>query len=274
MRCIFCKSDSSSSRSKEHIVPESLGNRKFVLPPGIVCDKCNNYFATSVENVVLQSPFFKNLRARNGIPSKKGKVPGHQAYLVPFDDELTIRFRDDPTSIEAPPKIITHLFEKGYGTLILPPGSPPENWYFSRFLLKMAMEALTNKVRGHPGWEEFIIDNKDFDEMRDYSRFGKGPKNWPFNHRVIYSEEAYVEVDGKHESINYECDFLFPSVIAPERMDEVVVSELYFVICLYGREFAVNCGGPDIEGYKNWLRENNDVSPLYRGNTPLPIQQQ
>lgn len=102
--------------------------------------------------------------------------------------------------------------------------------------------------------------------MREYSRFGKGPKNWPFNHRVIYSEEAYIEVCGKRESINYECDFLFPSIIAPEQMEEVVVSELYFVICLYGREFAVNCGGPYIDGYKNWLRENNGTSPLYRGD--------
>lgn len=272
MRCIFCKCDSSSSRSKEHIIPESLGNKKLVLPPGAVCDKCNNYFATSVENAVLQSTFFKNLRARNGISSKKGKVHGHQAYLAPFDDELTIRFSNDPISVEAPPKIVKHLFDKGSGTLILPPGSPPENWHFSRFLLKMAMEALANKVRGHPGWEDLIIGNENFDLMRNYSRFGKGPKNWPFNHRMIYSEDAYIEVGGKRESINYECDFFFPDVVAPEQMGEVVVSELYFIICLYGREFAVNCGGPYIDGYKNWLRDNNGMSPLYRGNAPLPVE--
>ncbi len=36
MRCIFCKTDSDSSRSVEHIIPESLGNTDYVLPPGCV----------------------------------------------------------------------------------------------------------------------------------------------------------------------------------------------------------------------------------------------
>jgi len=38
MRCIFCMNDSSDSRSKEHIIPESLGNEAHILPRGIVCD--------------------------------------------------------------------------------------------------------------------------------------------------------------------------------------------------------------------------------------------
>ncbi len=53
MRCIFCKNDSSSSRSVEHIMPESIGSKKRVLPCGVVCDKCNNYFARKVEEPVL-----------------------------------------------------------------------------------------------------------------------------------------------------------------------------------------------------------------------------
>ncbi|MBT3070018.1 HNH endonuclease [Rhodomicrobium sp. Az07] len=32
------------------LVPESLGNRQHVLPKGIVCDGCNNYFSRKVEN--------------------------------------------------------------------------------------------------------------------------------------------------------------------------------------------------------------------------------
>ena len=49
MRCLFCKKDSDETKSIEHIVPESLGNKSFVLPLGYVCDKCNNYFALRVE---------------------------------------------------------------------------------------------------------------------------------------------------------------------------------------------------------------------------------
>ena len=44
MRCLFCKQDSSSTKSVEHIIPESIGNKTLILPLGYVCDKCNNYF--------------------------------------------------------------------------------------------------------------------------------------------------------------------------------------------------------------------------------------
>ena len=32
MRCLFCKQDSSSAKSIEHIIPESMGNTKLILP--------------------------------------------------------------------------------------------------------------------------------------------------------------------------------------------------------------------------------------------------
>ena len=48
-KCIFCHKDVSISKSVEHIIPESLGNKSHVLPKGYVCDECNNYFARKVE---------------------------------------------------------------------------------------------------------------------------------------------------------------------------------------------------------------------------------
>ena len=59
LRCLFCKADSSASRSREHIVPESLGNTEHVLEPGIVCDRCNNYFARNVEEPILKATLNK-----------------------------------------------------------------------------------------------------------------------------------------------------------------------------------------------------------------------
>ena len=71
MKCIFCKKDSSNSKSVEHIIPESLGNKSHILPKGIVCDSCNNYFAIKIEKKVLDKPYFKNVRYRNLITTKK-----------------------------------------------------------------------------------------------------------------------------------------------------------------------------------------------------------
>ncbi|CAI8851489.1 hypothetical protein [Kosakonia quasisacchari] len=31
--------------------------------------------------------------------------------------------------------------------------------------------------------------------------------------------------------------------------------EIYFVMALYGVEMTINIGGPDIEGYVNWLEK-------------------
>ena len=81
MRCLFCKQDSTNTKSIEHVVPESLGNTSFVLPLGYVCDKCNNYFAREVEKPFLELPEIKLLRFQESIPSKKKRMPTIDAIL-------------------------------------------------------------------------------------------------------------------------------------------------------------------------------------------------
>ena len=75
MRCIFCKQDSSTSKSVELIIPESLGNVEHVLPLGAVCDACNQYFARKIERQVLDSPMFRRLRADMAVRNKRGRIP-------------------------------------------------------------------------------------------------------------------------------------------------------------------------------------------------------
>ena len=75
MRCIFCKNTSAESKSVEHIIPESLGNTAHTLSPGIVCDKCNQYFALKVEKPVLDSRVFRSLRSTMDVPNKKRRIP-------------------------------------------------------------------------------------------------------------------------------------------------------------------------------------------------------
>lgn len=40
-KCIYCLTEKGNFESQEHVYPESLGNTEIILPPGNVCDKCN-----------------------------------------------------------------------------------------------------------------------------------------------------------------------------------------------------------------------------------------
>ena len=40
--------------------------------------------------------------------------------------------------------------------------------------------------------------------------------------------------------------------------------EVYAVICIFGEEFAINLGGPSIEGYEARLLAQGGLSPLYK----------
>jgi hypothetical protein len=51
--CIICLTNDHPP-SVEHIVPRALGNIHYILPKGVVCQRCNNRFAKS-ENAVLNS---------------------------------------------------------------------------------------------------------------------------------------------------------------------------------------------------------------------------
>lgn len=42
--------------------------------------------------------------------------------------------------------------------------------------------------------------------------------------------------------------------------------EIYCIIAIFGLEFAINYGGPDIDGYIKWLNMNSYNSSLHYGN--------
>lgn len=63
-QCIWCrrKPPSATFKSESHVLPECVGNeRQQVLPQGIVCDDCNNYFGTKVEPTLIDDPIFKTV---------------------------------------------------------------------------------------------------------------------------------------------------------------------------------------------------------------------
>lgn len=257
MNCIFCKSDSTNSKSVEHIVPESLGNKSHTLPPGIVCDKCNNYFATKIEKYFLESGAINSLRFDQLIKSKRNKIPPVKGILSPYFPAKIYKKIDSEDyvnlSLETTDEGLNYIKSKTSGKVLLPYSyKPPEKFITSRFLAKMALELLVKRVMKVEGGINYIVEEKQLDPLRYHAREGR-IRNWPFYERRIYpANRIFKDDSGKNVQTIFEFD-----IFTTEN------SEYYFVFALFGLELTINIGGPEIEGYKRWLEKHKSVSPLY-----------
>jgi hypothetical protein len=130
----------------------------------------------------------------------------------------------------------------------------PKDKNISRFLAKIALEALAQKLMDSKGGVEYIVSETQFDVIRSHARQGV-PKDWPYSSRRIYSaDDEKVSPNGEVGQLVHEYDFLSTDL-----------GEMYFVLVLYGVEMTINLAGPSIEGYEDWLEQNGGVSPLYHG---------
>jgi hypothetical protein len=248
MRCIFCKSDSGNSVSIEHILPESIGNNNHILPKGAVCDQCNNYFARKLEKPLLDSLHFRSLRARQKIPNKRGLVPPHMGQLCKFkiglwpDNSIAAINEGDEK------QLIKYLQSNASGTIIVPAGDWPVNERaMARFLSNVGLEVLTQRVYKVYGWNDEIVGKQELDDLRRFARWNEG-SDWPYHMRRIYDEDQLFYDDYK---VLHEYSLLWQH------------TEIYLILCLFGMEYALNLGGRTLDGYRLWLKENQDRSPLY-----------
>lgn len=259
-KCIFCKRDASSSKSIEHIIPESLGNKDLVLPRGVVCDACNQYFAIKVEKPLLESKYFRNVRFRNNILSKKGRNTPYKTLFphskggwadIWLDDKgIVFDSKDD--------HIIELIKEGNVNKLMFEIVDQPEeeNYTMSRFLAKAALESLCFMGLQDKSWMVEIRTMETLDPLRNYARYGKG-KQWVYNQRRIYDEEDRFTDPIHHPEpyeVLHEMDFLY---IPP--------GVYYFVLVIMGVEYVINCGGSELDLFHDWLKQNNNRSPIHRG---------
>jgi hypothetical protein len=259
MHCIFCKADSTSSRSVEHVIPESLGNTEHTLHAGVVCDKCNNYFAHSVEGPLLSDPYFRQKRFQSVVMSKKGQPPRVLGIHLP-----------GPTAVEIFPDVdgsgmsvgvanasdesrwIQSLRSANGGRFIIPKPEYPNEQLMSRFLAKVALECLTLRLVDIEGGVEEIASKTELDPIRNYARRG-GSKHWPFHSRSLYPHDfAFSGASREEYEVLHEWTLLYEDP-----------STLYLIVAIFGVEYAMNMGEPETETYKEWLRNNANRSPLY-----------
>jgi hypothetical protein len=255
MRCIFCAVTSDDSQGQEHIIPEALGNEEHVLPRGVVCDSCNNYFGVKIEGPLLDTLHFANLRARQEVPNKRRRLPImrgiYPAARMPIGLQRTEKgLSISPLHEADSDKFISTVLTRKSGSVWMPLQGHVDERLLSRFLAKVAVEMFADRYlkAGEP-WS-LLIDMPMLEAVRRFTRYGDRPLAWPIHRRRIYDEEA-VFGPGGHQ-VMHEFDFL-----------HTAGEELFAVICIFGEEFAINLGGPSIDGYVDFLAKQGGRSPLY-----------
>lgn len=262
MRCIFCKQNSDGSKSIEHIVPHSFGNNRAILCKGMVCDKCNNYFARKIEQPLLADRSFRNLRAMYQVPNKRGRPPSLQGLISGTELEVGLRLiNGEPVfeperegDIEAIRKHLVEDWSLNNSTEVIfeIPMEPPKA-LMSRLLAKMAMEMISLRMASQPSHMESFIDDPYWDYLRRWARVGDNCDEWPYSHRQVMPTETYMSHPDTGEWVRagYSIDLF----VTRRR-------ETYMAFMYYGHEFVLNCGGPSIKGYAEWLEQHCNISPL------------
>lgn len=69
MKCIICREE--KDESKEHIIPEALGNKKLITKR--VCKECNNKLGTNIDDYLTNHPIVKLIRINENLLGKSGK---------------------------------------------------------------------------------------------------------------------------------------------------------------------------------------------------------
>jgi hypothetical protein len=104
--CLFCRRSDGGFSSREHVLPESLGNTELVLPPGVVCDRCNNGVLASADKTLCEFFPLTMRRTLLGIRSKAGTVPetrfmkGRMASPAPAHIVIDVPNAKDSTTFQ------------------------------------------------------------------------------------------------------------------------------------------------------------------------------
>jgi hypothetical protein len=96
------------------------------------------------------------------------------------------------------------------------------------------------------------------EELRRYVRIGSPSKVWPISIRQIYPPDFLFTDDIQNEPHEKLHEFMIHYI--PNESGE----EYYAVIAIFGVEYAINLGGPELDGYQLWLKQHESRSPLFK----------
>lgn len=237
-KCIFCLSETAEFVTDEHILPESLGGKQ-LLPSGLVCDKCQNYFGREVEKYALAEFPFNEVRLALAIPSKRKKP-----ITIPLKGFGTI------SSVETSDGTVLSV-DLNSGHLILKPvpkslkvgDTVKFDFKFQiknkrsvcRTLLKMGLETLVQNDRAE------AFDSR-YDQARRFARCPKKTDGWNYLEFVDWA--GLVKLLGSKR----------PYKDAAEHVSLATVKSGSGSIVFYLKLFFVEMYVP-LESSSNWLKD-------------------
>lgn len=171
--CLFCLRKAVAFTRQEHPIPESLGNDDWILPPGFVCDGCNQYFGSKVEQRVISEPPFVMERLSHVVSSKKGRVP---IYKAGPGLRLISSGYADTAFVHAEEKYVDYYRSKLNGKSGVIPWDGPKAFYLSRFLLKVGLEVLLTSAEDPY--------SSEFNTARTYAREGSPNQEWQIGYSI------------------------------------------------------------------------------------------
>jgi hypothetical protein len=227
--CLICRQSDGGFSSREHILPESLGNSEtarrsgpaLVLDRGVVCDRCNNGVLAGLDEVLCDYFPIKARRTVLGVASKSsGKVPdtSHasgklihrdgQEPLLRFDTNGKFGLHETGRSAES-----VHLHARMQGGRLLTPSYISK---ISRSLLKIGLE-LAWLENG-----EAVLDSQ-FDHVRDAilgrPRAGFVAQVKEVNPAANYVSSQYQMVnDGDAEGMGVACEIFGVGLLTHSRL--------------------------------------------------------
>lgn len=191
-----------------HIVPESIANYTFVAKPGLVCDRCNSYFANK-----LDGPFIKSFQGGStavlGIAATKKGRPRRHSFST--GDMLSVPMKPGMRQIGIPGDSIAFSLDDDGGITFKMYSNSLYPWnpkITSRFLYRIAFESICND--GRATLHEPIRAN-----VIQYVREGRGKQtDFPFLYRTgnVIESAPSIEVHYSESQVAVLATFKFPGV--------------------------------------------------------------
>jgi len=210
-KCPFCGGELTDSKSIEHIIPESLGNTTLILDKGIICDKCNNYFARKIENDFLNLEVIKAIRSNSFIPNKNNNIPPMTVFVNGSKAKFEYNAKKDVFLLGCEPEAAYNIFKGNTDKMMFVVPSIEElknNYIVSRFLMKVFTEYLLllhleYETSINENEREFnIIKEKEIEELFHYVRYGKQGKVYNYSAELMKKIVPF-NVDKEYIQLEY-----------------------------------------------------------------------